>query len=51
MLGKKDPQGRFFDHYVYKRHLPRDHELVRIHEEVDFSFVDIRRTSPVMRVR
>lgn len=39
MLGKKDPQGRFFDHYVYENHLPLDHELVRIHEEVDFSFV------------
>ncbi len=39
MLGRKDPQGRFFDHYVYERHLPRDHELVRIHKEVDFSFV------------
>jgi IS5 family transposase len=40
MLGKKDPQGRFFDHYVYERHLPSDHELVRIHGEVDFSFVE-----------
>lgn len=40
MLGKKDPQGRFFDHYVYERHIPSDHELVRIHQEVDFSFVE-----------
>lgn len=40
MLGKKDPQGRFFDHYVYERHLPQGHELVRIHKEVDFSFVE-----------
>ena len=40
MLGKKDPQGRFFDHYVYERHLPRDHELIRIHGGVDFSFVE-----------
>jgi IS5 family transposase len=40
MLGKKDPQGRFFDHYVYEHHLPLDHELLRIHEEVDFSFVE-----------
>jgi IS5 family transposase len=40
MLGKKDPQGRFFDHYVYERHLPSDHELVRINHEVDFSFVE-----------
>jgi len=40
MLGRKDPQGRFFDHYVYDHHLPQDHELVRIHQEVDFSFVE-----------
>lgn len=40
MLGKKDPQGRFFDHYVYERHIPDGHELVRIHREVDFSFVE-----------
>jgi len=39
MIGKKDGQGKFFDHYVYGRHLPRDHELIPIHEEVDFSFV------------
>jgi len=40
MLGRKDPQGRFFDHYVYENHLPQDHELIRIHQEVDFSFVE-----------
>ena len=40
MLGKKDPQGRFFDRYVYENHVPRDHELVRIDREVDFSFVE-----------
>jgi IS5 family transposase len=40
MIGKKDGQGKFFDHYVYGRHLPRDHELIRIHEGVDFSFVE-----------
>jgi len=40
MLGRKDLQGRFFDHYVYERHLPLDHELVKIHREVDFSFVE-----------
>lgn|GEM_PF-6590048 len=40
MLGQKDGQGNFFDHFVYGKHLPRDHELVRIHEEVDFSFVE-----------
>lgn len=40
MLGRKDPQGRFFDHYVYDHHLPQDHELARIHQEVDFSFVE-----------
>ncbi len=40
MLGRKDSQGRFFDHYVYENHLPQDHELIRIHQEVDFSFVE-----------
>jgi len=40
MLGRKDPQGRFFDRYVYENHLPQDHELIRIHQEVDFSFVE-----------
>jgi IS5 family transposase len=40
MLGRRDPQGKFFDHYVYEKHLPREHELVRIHQEVDFSFVE-----------
>ena len=40
MLGRKDPQGRFFDRYVYENHVPRDHELVRIDREMDFSFVE-----------
>ena len=40
MLGRKDPQGRFFDRYVYEHHVPRDHELVRVDREVDFSFVE-----------
>lgn len=40
MLGRKDPQGSFFDRYVYENHVPRDHELVRIDREVDFSFVE-----------
>ncbi len=40
MLGRRDPQGRFFDRYVYENHVPRDHELVRIDREVDFSFVE-----------
>ncbi len=40
MLGRKDPQGRFFDRYVYENHVPWDHELVRIDREVDFSFVE-----------
>jgi len=41
MLGKKDPQDKFVDYYVYKNHLPEDHELMRINEEVDFSFVEV----------
>ncbi len=40
MLGRRDPQGRFFDRYIYEHHVPRDHELVRIDREVDFSFVE-----------
>ena len=40
MLGRKDPQGRFFDRYVYENHVPQDHELVRIDRGVDFSFVE-----------
>jgi IS5 family transposase len=40
MLGRRDRQGRFFDRYVYENHIPRDHELVRIDREVDFSFVE-----------
>lgn len=40
MLGRKERQGRFFDRYVYESHVPRDHELVRIDREVDFSFVE-----------
>jgi IS5 family transposase len=40
MLGKKDPQGGFFDRYVYETHVPQEHELVRIDREVDFSFVE-----------
>jgi len=43
MLGRKDPQGRFFDRYVYKNHVPRDHELVRMDLELDFSFVEEER--------
>lgn len=39
MLGENNPQGSFFDHYVYENHLPMDHELVRIKKEIDFSFV------------
>ncbi len=40
MLGRIDGQDDFFGYFVYGRHLPRDHELVRIKGEVDFSFVE-----------
>lgn len=39
MVGEKDRQSNFFDHLVYGRHIPQDHELAKIHREVDFSFV------------
>jgi transposase len=39
MLGEKNKQSNFFDHFVYGHHIPEDHELVRINREVDFSFV------------
>lgn len=43
MLGRKERQGRFFDRYVYESHVSRDHELVKIDREVDFSFVEEKR--------
>jgi len=40
MLGKTDPQGSFFDSYIEEYFLPREHELLKIKENVDFSFIE-----------
>jgi len=40
MLGKTDPQASFFDSYVEKYFLPQEHELLKIKEKVDFSFIE-----------
>ena len=40
MLGKTDPQGSFFDSYVQEYFLPKEHELLKIKESVDFSFIE-----------
>ena len=39
MLGKTDPQATFFDSYVEEYFLPKEHELLKIKEKVDFSFI------------
>ena len=38
MVGKQDGQKDFFDSYVEQRLLPKEHELLKIDEQVDFSF-------------
>jgi len=40
MLGKTDPQGNFFDSYIEKCFLPKEHELLKIRKDVDFSFIE-----------
>ena len=40
MLGKTDPQASFFDSYVEEYFLPKEHELLKIKEKVDFSFIE-----------
>jgi len=40
MLGKTDPQQNFFDSYVEECFLPKEHELLKIKENVDFSFIE-----------
>jgi len=40
MLGKTDPQASFFDSYVEEYFLPKEHELLKIKKEVDFSFIE-----------
>jgi len=40
MLGKTDPQASFFDSYVEEYFLPKEHELLKIKKEIDFSFIE-----------
>jgi len=40
MLGKTDPQENFFDSYIEEYFLPKEHELLKIKENVDFSFIE-----------
>jgi len=40
MLGRTDPQGNFFDSYIEEYFLPKEHELLKIKENVDFSFIE-----------
>ena len=40
MLGKTDPQASFFDSYIEEYFLPQEHELLKIKENVDFSFIE-----------
>ena len=40
MLGKTDPQASFFDSYVEEYFLPKEHELLKIKEKIDFSFIE-----------
>jgi len=40
MLGKTDPQASFFDSYVEEYFLPKEHELLKIKDEIDFSFIE-----------
>jgi len=40
MLGKSDPQTDFFDSYIEQYCLPQEHELLKIKERVNFSFIE-----------
>jgi len=40
MLEREKGTGKFFNKIVYEKHVPREHELVRIREEIDFGFVE-----------
>lgn len=39
MLGEEKKQKDFFDYHVYGKLVPRDHLLLRIKKELDFSFI------------
>ena len=40
MIGKRNNQGNFFDDFVYGKMIPQGHILVKIKENIDFSFVE-----------
>jgi len=40
MLGKTDPQASFFDSYIEEYFLPKEHELLKIKNEIGFSFIE-----------
>tara|TARA_B100001971_G_scaffold41521_1_gene36537 strand:+ start:224 stop:634 length:411 start_codon:yes stop_codon:yes gene_type:complete len=40
MLEKTDPQDSFFDSYVEEYFLPKEHELLKIKDEIDFYFIE-----------
>ena len=40
MLGKTDLQASFFDSYVEEYFLPKEHELLKIKNEIGFSFIE-----------
>jgi len=39
MLGRRDEQSDFLDEYVYGNLIPAEHILVKIKENIDFSFI------------
>ena len=40
MLGKQDGKNTFFDDYIFRNILPKEHILLDIKREIDFSFVN-----------
>jgi len=40
VIGKTDAQGNFFESYIQEYFLPKEHELLKIKESVDFSFIE-----------
>ena len=40
MIGKQDGNNTFFDDYIFRTILPKEHVLLDIKREIDFSFVD-----------
>jgi len=40
MIGKQNKNANFFDSYVFDNLLPKEHILLDIKKEIDFSFVE-----------